>query len=375
MDLSFLLPAYDSSNLVASVYLNVSRDAEDADHAIRVRWDKARDDLAEQGADEETLRALDGAAGRDDGTPGPRGQVLFAAGGEVLFDILVSRPPQDYSARFGPLPNPVPYLERRGQHVPYVMAVVDSIGADLDSVDAQGARVDYRVEGDEHPTHKPREGGEHHKQMQRAVDEQVKQNAKRVVSEIRRLTVDGETELIVLAGETPVQREVHEQLPDGLRGKVVEAATDSRDAEADEEDTWINTELSRLLADRADQQVQDVADSYEQGRGNDDRAVEGLEPVVYALQRGQVETLLWAPGTSWAETRVWVGDTPEQLAPSEQELRDLGAERPVRERADAALVRAAVGTSADFVFVPEDKARMRDGLGALLRFSDPSLSG
>ncbi|WP_046470858.1 baeRF2 domain-containing protein [Allosalinactinospora lopnorensis] len=373
MDLTFLEPVYGHPGPVASVHINVSRDAEDADHAVRLRWGKAREDLAAQGADEETLHALDEVVGRTDDASGPLGQIVFAAGGEVLLDLLVSEPPQDHQARFGPLADPMLYLSRRGRHVPYVLAVVDSIGADLSAEYASGRRRTERVEGDEEPTHKPRGGAYHHKQMQRAVDEQVGQNVKRVVDAVRGLAEQSGAEVIAVAGEVQVRGEVIDQLPDGLRGMAVGLEAGSRAAGSEE--SPLDAELRQRLDERAGEQVRAVANAFEEERGNRERAAEGLAPVVYALQRAQVRTLLWSPDLVGGDTELWTGPSGEQIALTEKELRDIGVQEPVRASADTALVRAAVATSTDLVFVAQRDVRLDEGIGAVLRFSDPSLTG
>ncbi|GAA3752398.1 baeRF2 domain-containing protein [Salinactinospora qingdaonensis] len=371
MDLSFLMPVYGFPAPIVSVYINVSRDAEDADHAIDVRWSKARDELAAQGADTQTLSALDTVIGRRRGPPGPCGQIAFAAHGEVTFDMLVSKPPQDYVIGVGPLPHPMPYLKHRGQHVPYVLAVVDSIGADITTVDAGGAHHESQVEGEEHPTHKPREGAEHHKQMQRAVEEQIKHNAERVAREIERFARTSHAEVIVIAGEVQVRGVVYDKLPEGLRGRAVKAEAGSRAAGAD--NTALHTEVGERLDEHAGEQVRAVVNAYERGRGNEERVTEGLAAVSYALQRGQVDTLLWSVASGGEDREVWIGPRPEQVALTEKELHDIGVAEPVRERADAALIRAATKTGANLVFVPEERTRFYEGIGALLRFADPTL--
>ncbi|RNL86803.1 baeRF2 domain-containing protein [Halostreptopolyspora alba] len=371
MQISFLQPVYGFSAPVASVYVNVSRDSEDADHAIRVRWGKIREELLDQGVDEASVAELAGVVGRDEGEPGPCGQVAFAAEGRVLWDTLVADPPQDYDVGVGALPNPMPYLRRRGQHVPYVLAVVDTTGADVHAVDARGVRHGRVVEGEDDLTHKPRGGAEHHKQMQRAVDERVKHNAKRIAEAMEELAVQGETERVVLAGETQVRTEIHDQLPTWVRERATEIESGSRAKSA--HDSYLEPELRTVLRERADQQIRSVVERYQEGLGNEDRVAVGPRATVSALQRGQVETLLVDPDAFEGDSWLWIGPSPEQLAVTERELRDMGVAEPTAERAEAALLRAAVMTSAELVLVPQDRADLQDGVGALLRFDDPTM--
>ena len=47
------------------------------------------------------------------------------------------------------------------------------------------------------------------------------------------------------------------------------------------------------------------------------------------------------------------------------------ANTPARDRLDAALVRAAVGTDASIVTLAAGQLEIRDGVGATLRYPDP----
>lgn len=227
MDLTFLQPLYDVPGPVASLYFNASRDAEDADHAIQVRWSKARDELLAQGTDEATVDAIGEVVGRTEGIPGPHGQVVFAAEGEILMDHTVSEPPQDQWNRVGPLADPLPYLLAEGRHLPYVLVVADSIGADLTAEFTDGRTVSLRVEGSDNPVHKVREGGYHHNQMQRAVDEQVGHNADRISAAAAELAARSRADLIAVAGEVQVRGMVQERLPDRFEGMVVDVESGS----------------------------------------------------------------------------------------------------------------------------------------------------
>ncbi|MBX9389829.1 Vms1/Ankzf1 family peptidyl-tRNA hydrolase [Streptomonospora nanhaiensis] len=371
MDLTFMQKAYRVSSPVASVYINVSRDSADAEHAVGLRWREARSELRSQGADEDTLRALDGVVGRSDGGSGAQGQVAFAGGGEVGFDALVAAPPQDYAVRVGPLPDPLPYLRNRGRRVPHVAVLADSIGADLVSVAASGARRTDRVEGGDHPTHKVPGGGWKHKQMQRAVEEQVLKNARQVASAVHERAQRDGAEVVVVAGEPGVVRDLVDHLPEGTRARTVEAEAGSRASGSD--NAAFERELDRVLEEHADEGRRRVVDGFLEGRGTADRVTEGLEAVVATLQRGQVDTLLWSAGADLRGERLWSDPEGARIALTERELLDLGAEEALEEDAAPVLVRAAAQTNAELVFVPEDKVRLEGGVGALLRFSDPSL--
>ena len=115
-------------------------------------------------------------------------------------------------------------------------------------------------------------------------------------------------------------------------------------------------------------------DAFAQERGRDGAAAEGLEPVVAALQRAQVQALLQRDNPASTAT-LWVGAEPLQLGTSRADVEALGATDPQEDRADAAIVRALVGTDAELVLVPPGGPDLDGGIGALLRYADASTPG
>ena len=369
MDLTFLQPLYDRPAPMASLFIDTSRDTEDADHKIRLRWDQARTALLDKGAPEETVAAMEGVVGRTEGVPGPHGQVVYAAGDEVVYDATVARPPQEFEVSVGALPDPLPYIAADRRRVPHVLAVVDSVGADLTAEYPDGRVVTRRVEGADKPVHKVREGGYHHHQMQRAVDEQVTQNATLVAEAITELAGAAEAEVIALAGEVQVRGVVAERLPVHLQERSQELDAGSR-AHGDE-NSPIAAELADRLAAKAAEHVREAVDALGRGRA-DGTAVEGIDSVVRALQRGQVETLLWNDDLPNTDHPLYIGASGEQVFVTTRELRDTGVTEPRTEPAGAAIPRAAATTGAGLELVPADQMRFDDGVAAVLRYATPA---
>ncbi|PWV44443.1 Vms1/Ankzf1 family peptidyl-tRNA hydrolase [Nocardiopsis sp. L17-MgMaSL7] len=369
MDLTFLQPLYDRPSPMASLFINTSRDTEDADHAIRVRWGQARTALLEKGAPEETVAAMDSVVGRTRGVPGAHGQVVYAAGDEVVFDSTVARPPQDFQTSVGDLPDPLPYMVAEPRRVPHVLVVADSVGADLTVEYADGRTEVTRVEGDDKPVHKVREGGYHHNQMQRAVDEQVGQNANLVADTVAERAAASGAEVIALAGEVQVRGAIAERFPGKLRERVEYLEAGARSAGA--ENSPLEEELDEKLDARAAEHVREAVGAFGRGRA-DGTAVEGMATVLHALQRGQVETLLWNDELPGADRELHIGESGEQVALTERELRDMGVSGSRAEPARSAVLRAVVTTGAGLELVPTDAAELDEGIGAVLRFAAQS---
>jgi hypothetical protein len=109
-------------------------------------------------------------------------------------------------------------------------------------------------------------------------------------------------------------------------------------------------------------------------------AVEGLADTLAALRDGRAAELFMADRPT-STAAVWIGPGGADLAVTDDELRERGVADPVRERADAAIVRALVFTGAELHFLPEELVvesegdqpgidSPRDGICATLRWPD-----
>ncbi|MFA3877953.1 hypothetical protein ABS735_30560 [Streptomyces sp. MMCC 100] len=59
-----------------------------------------------------------------------------------------------------------------------------------------------------------------------------------------------------------------------------------------------------------------------------------------------------------------------QIALSASELEAFGATSPGEERADTAVLYAVFRTGAELIVLPQDRMRLTDGVGVLLRYQD-----
>ncbi len=154
--------------------------------------------------------------------------------------------------------------------------------------------------------HKPREGGNAHKQRQRRHAEAAYQNAADVVKGIKSAASEFRPELIVLAGEVSGREVVRTEMPKGLLEMTREIDAGSRAAGASEdalEDAFL-TEVGRFATEREtaiDQQFHEA-----KGHGN---AAEGLEQVLEAARTGAIATLILVDAHP-VPGELYVGDTP-----------------------------------------------------------------
>lgn len=370
MRLHFLQPLYETEGPYVSVYLNVSRDAEDAPKAIGLRWRAAREDLEGQGADAATLDAVErtvGEAGGRGETPvGPQGQAVFAAGGRVVLNELLPEPPRRTIARFSPLPHAMPYAVQRDDRIAFVRVAIDRLGADIIATSSGGVERDAEIRGDDYPIHKPRGGEFANKRYQRAAEHQWQANAIDVAAEVERLALRTGAEAIVVSGDRQVARMMVDHLREGLRPLVAETESGVR---ADGSATAVlDAEAARLTQRKAAERAREITAAYRREAGQRDRAAEGLAATVAALRLAQAEALLLNDDPN-STAELWAGPEATHLAVTDGELHDMGVPEPFAERADAVLVRALAGTDAELHVVPPEELKLTDGVGALLRYT------
>jgi hypothetical protein len=363
MDMSYLRPLYRRPGPWASVYLDVTRAEENADHQIELRWRVARQTLEEQGADPATLDALSSAIADSGQLSGRAGLALFANGGEVVLAEPLPAPPPEEIADFGPLPHVMPLIAQRGEEVPYVVAEVHRDRADVTGLGVGGVERKRNVqESETFPIRKVQAGGWSHRRYQQAAEETWKRNAGDVAAAVAELASTVGAEVIVLAGEEHATSYTSSQLPERWRDRVVFVEGNKGEEGLDEATTI-------AVAEIADRHARAAIDRYQAQRG-DGYESSGLADVVTRLQRGQVETVLLVNDASSTDT-LWIGpDDPTLVSVDQFELRDSGVNDPRKVRADAALVRAIAATDADLVLVEPDEVPLTHGIGAVLRYRD-----
>lgn len=373
MHLSFLRPLYERPGPWASVYLDASQDTEQGPKEYELRWQAAADQLRDDGCDESTVEALERALRDRPSEPGRHGVAAFAAAGEVGLVEPMPAPPRAPGATFAPLPHAMPLVAQRGEQVPWLRVVVDHTGADLVGVTAGGVPRTDRVAGTEYPVQKTQPGGWSQPRYQRAAEVSWERHAAEAAEAVAEMAAAIGAEVIVVAGDPQSRPLLVDHLPKLWQDRVVPTDAGSRAAGADPEP--LDELTARAVAEVAAAHTVDVLDRYRQQRGREDAAGSGLNAVVAALQRGQVDTVLLIDDPS-STLSLWIGPEPIHLSLDADELKSMGVEQPQQVRADAAIVRAIAGTDASLILVDSgqlDPAELDDsGIGALLRYADAS---
>lgn len=359
----------ERSGPYATVYLDASHDTEDASHANELRWAQARSDLSGEGADEDTLRALDIAVAEGDPAVGRAGRVLVAAQGEVLLDEQLPRPPARQIASWQRLPDLVPMVLERPEPVAAVAVRIDETGGEILVAEPDGRDVEAEaVEGGARPVHKVRGGGWSHLRMQERVEESWRRNTAAVAERVDAHVAAVGARVLVLAGDPPSRS----RLRDALGEAAVAIAVDvDHSAGADHAD--LVAAIEEAVSDVVSDDRRSAWDRYATASGRPDGlAVEGLAAVAAAFRAEAVDTVL-LDGDVTRDATLWVSDVPTQVATSEQDL-VVGDRPPSTAPADAALLRAAVASGAGLVPFdgPPGGRSLSDGVGALLRYPLPA---
>ncbi|MET9779038.1 Vms1/Ankzf1 family peptidyl-tRNA hydrolase [Streptomyces sp. NPDC006367] len=372
MDLAFLHPLYEHQGPWASVYVDLSRNAEDTAHERELTAAAVARELAAQGADEATCEAVREAVDELRHASDPHGRALFACGGRVVLDPPLARVPQGGTETYwAPLPHVAPLLELAGEDPVCVVAYIDRKGADFELRSALGSRDAGSVTGRQWPVHRTSSADWSERHFQLRVENTWEHNAAEIADALAVCQEETGADLLILVGDDRERRSVHERLPKRLQDRIVEAShgAGSRLLDAD---------VERLRAEHVRARAREDLDKFLAARSPDDEgraaAAEGVPALIEAAREHRIDELLIIPDGPDTHREVWIGEDPDQLAMRRTELKTLGEQNSWSARADDALLRSAVMTGAPAISVtsalPQDEADdvPVGGLGALLRW-------
>ncbi|MER7572177.1 Vms1/Ankzf1 family peptidyl-tRNA hydrolase [Streptomyces sp. NPDC126514] len=365
MDLAFLHPLYEHQGPWASVYVDTSRHTADTPHERHLTARALAQDLAGQGADEATCRAVRQALEELEHSSEPHGRAFFARAGEVVLDPPLARSPARDSAHWAPLPHTAPLLELAGEDPVCVVAHVDRRGAHFVLRTALGRQDAGGVTGRQWPVHRTSTADWSERHFQLKVENTWEHNAAEIADALSVCQEETGADLLILVGEDRERRAVRERLPRRLHDLVAEAPHGPGSRLLDEDVEAVRAEHVRQRAERELSRFLAARESGEDGRTG---AVEGVPALVEAAREHRIDELLIRLDAPDAHREVWIGEDPDQLAVRRTELTILGEQRSWSARADDALIRSAAATGAAAVSVGSAETPV-GGLGALLRWS------
>src|SRR4051794_14809869 len=130
MNIGWLRPAYaqEVDTPYATVYLDATRADEAGSSEVELRWAAARRQLADAGAPEPLLDAMQLRALEPTGVGGSHGLLLVGAGDRVVFHRTLPHPPARESATWSATPHLMPLLRQEWSAVPYALVLADRQG-------------------------------------------------------------------------------------------------------------------------------------------------------------------------------------------------------------------------------------------------------
>jgi hypothetical protein len=371
MDVSFLESVFAAPGPYATVCADVTHASENADTELELRARGIAERLTGEGAPEAVVdavraRLLEGNQGGEAGRLRGRALVVASDGSVVLDQALVDAPLREVAA-WGPTPELLPVLRQLPGRVPHVVAVVDRVGADITYLGATGeAEEEKTVEGDDFQIRKVQVGGWAHHRFQHNVENKWVHNADEVADQVTSMVRRLSPRFVLVAGDVRARQILTDRASDSWKDLVVSIDEGGRAAGADREP--VDRRAAELVAEHEARECADVLEKI-QAAGAHGLAVTGLDRVVEALRKGQVETLVLADDPEHATTLL-VGSSPLELGVDQHDMDALGTHGTVVP-ADGALLAAAVASGAGVVVVPLS-AMTENPVAAVLRYTDAS---
>lgn len=365
MDVAFLKALYDRPGPYASVYLSTDRASATAGHMIDLRWRELRGQLQTQGADPETLGAVDAVVGSDRGMPSPHGQAIFAAGGNVLLREELLSPNIADRASFAGVPDVMPLLAQHPDVPAHVLVLVDRTGADIEVHTPTGVSAHEEVSGADYPVTKVETGDLNQSRYQRRAENTWDANARGVAARVEQAAAANHAAMIAAGGDVRARTLLLEHLAPVWRPRAV--ALDGGAGRGEGNDRERARRAATVAAARFEESERErITERFQRGLA-DGAAVDGLAPVVEALRSGLVDTLLVRYGAAETQGPVWWGPEPGQLALHPEELMDVRVSQARRDRAADVLVRELFRMSGDLLVLADGEPGPEAAVGALLR--------
>ena len=368
MDVTEIAKLYTAHGPYVSLYLNAPTAVENAAQRLDVAWKSTRNELAAGGADDVTLDALEDAVldRRLDGNS----VVAFASHGSVLYTRRLPEELARETAIVAPLPYVTPLLSWRQTRVPHVVVLADRTGAEiLAYVDASEPVVSEEISGSHDEIRRSNPGGWSQMRYQHRAENSWEGNAREIADEVDRVVRGVGADVVLIGGDVHAVRLLQEHLPD-VPGRLVQVLEHGGGRAADGGTPFTAAEVLDRVGEVALNRLSAVLEEFQEERGQRDRASDGVAATVEAVRKAQVATLLVYDDPDDKRT-LWFGPDASLVALGRKELTGLGVDRPEEGRLADVLVRAAVGTGADVVVVPESGTAIpNEGVGAVLRYAD-----
>ncbi|MCW2713859.1 MAG: hypothetical protein JWN88_906 [Frankiales bacterium] len=368
MDLRDLLPVLTAPGPFVTVHVESESSVEQAADKYEMEWKNVLRELGRRGVDGATLEAI--AAAKGEHSEGAS-RLVVASTANSTVQLAVSLPavPARPLVDVSPLPHLLPLVDDVTERVPYVLVVADRTGAEVTGyVAADEPTGGTTVAGTPTVERSPADGNYRFLQHQFLAEQGwIGHLAKDIVAKIGAFSDRVHPEVVIGVGDIRELTAIRDHLPPALQPLWTEVAGGRGQ---DGSEPLVQQRVRDLLSRHVVHKTLDLLEDYAQERGQAKRACDGVEDVVAALRKAQVQTLLVTTAADQTAT-LWFGPDPLAVALTAAELRDLGVEEPTEGPLVDVLLRAAIGSGADVQVVPHELEQSpRGGVGAVLRYAD-----
>ncbi len=361
MELGSIQDVFTAVGPFVSVHIDVSRATEDARQQADARWTTLRHELEHHDVDPSLIEQIGDRVHEQTSLPGEVRRTIVAAGDRIVFDdVRAGHCPWAEATVVASLPQLSGWLRQVDGQIPFLLVTADREGASVDFY--QGTTRPHpehrEIHGETLHITKVPEGDWAQKQHQQTAENVWKHNAEEVADVVRQATAEHRPRVVVLAGDARARTDIAEAL-EGHPLEVVQVEAGGRAAGASEEALWKEVERVLALVDAYDEK--EITDRLMQDTGRHEGAVRGLQEVLDALVRGQVERLVVDLDAA-AEMSVDPKDHPGLSLPEPA----AGADKLP---ADQVLVAAGAATAARLSLMPRAQSKGA-GVAALLRWQE-----
>lgn len=275
-----------------TVQAEVGRTTEDARQQLHSRWTTIRHALEHEGVSADLVAEIGQRLHQRPPVAGPARRTLVAAGDEIVLDDVLAgetRWPEVIDVDL--LPDLAPWVAQAERELPFCLVVADREGADIEfhSGLASAEMAKEMVKGEDFGITKVPQGDWKQKQYQRAVENTWKRTAGEIADAIRSGVRRRRPRVVLLAGDVREVTAVQDELQD-LPVPVVKLSSGGRGAGSSEESLW--AEVRRVLDEFEARDEEEVAQQLLARSGQGSGAARGLDEVLDAFVRGQVERLV-----------------------------------------------------------------------------------
>ena len=224
--------------------------------------------------------------------------------------------------RWGPLAHLVPLVAWRQRQLPYVLVTADRTGADLAGVSPGRQEIHEQAGGATDPIRKSAPGGWSQRRYQQRAENNWEHNAHDVARQVVDLVHKTEARVVLIGGDVRAIQLTRDALPGEVRELLVEVrATRATDGSEGHTSESIARELETLTG----HDTTEILRKFAEELGQNDRAVDGVDETMGALQRAQVDALLLME-SALPDRTAWYGAEPVQVATKENALETFAVE-------------------------------------------------